>query len=100
LAALALAGDRLAFDRPSVWLRSGCDLTLVQETVAFEVGGGDRESVELSLDDAIAAFVELRDRAAVAGVPAAVDIVTVTPIRSLREAMTYARTQATSDSED
>ena len=29
LAALALAGDRLAFGRPSVWLRSGCDLAKV-----------------------------------------------------------------------
>lgn len=100
LAALALAGDRLAFDRPSVWLRSGCDLTRAQETVAFEVGGGGREPLETSTADAVAAFVELRDRAAVAGVPAAADVVTVTPIKSLRDAMAYARTQATSDSED
>ncbi len=100
LAALALAGDRLAFDRPSVWLRSGCDLTRVRETVAFEADGGGREPVELSAADAIAAFVELRDRAAAAGVPAAADVVTVTPIRSLREAMAYARAQATSDGED
>jgi CRISPR-associated protein Csb1 len=100
MAALALAGDRLAFDRPSVWLRSGCDLTRIHETVAFEVGGGDREPVELPVGDAVAAFVELRDQAAAAGVPAATDVVTVTPIKSLREAMAYARTQATSDNED
>jgi CRISPR-associated protein Csb1 len=100
LAALALTGDRLAFDRPSVWLRSGCDLTLVNEIVAFEVGGGGgREPVELSIGDVIATFVELRDRAAAAGVPAAADVVTVTPIKSLREAMAYARTQAALDSE-
>jgi CRISPR-associated protein Csb1 len=100
LAALALVGDRLAFDRPSVWLRSGCDLTLVRETVAFEVGGGGREPVELSVGDAITAFVELRNRADAAGVPAASDVVTVTPIKSLRQAMAYARTQAISDSGD
>jgi CRISPR-associated protein Csb1 len=94
LAALGLAGDRLTFGRPSVWLRSGCDLTLIEETVAFEVAGGGLDAVEVSAGDAIAAFGVLRDRAAAAGLEMAGDVLTVTPTRQLREAMLYARTQA------
>lgn len=97
LAALALVGDRLAFGRPSVSLRSGCDLTQISETVAFEVAGGGREAIEVSTDDAVAAFVRLRDQAAAAGVPMADDVVAVTPVKQLREAITYARTQADPD---
>lgn len=100
LAALALAGDRLAFDRPSVSLRSGCDLTRITETVAFEVAGGTREPIEVSVDDAIGAFLHLRERAAEAGVPMADDVIRVTPIKALREAIAYARTQAAPDAEE
>lgn len=35
LAALALAGDRLAFSRPGIFLRSGCELTLTEESLAW-----------------------------------------------------------------
>ncbi|TCB89407.1 type I-U CRISPR-associated protein Cas7 [Micromonospora zingiberis] len=100
LAALALVGDRLAFGRPSVSLRSGCDLTRISETVAFEVAGGELEPIEVSVADAITAFLALRQRAAAAGVPMADDVVAVTPIRQLREAMVYARTQAVADAEE
>ncbi|HTW98876.1 MAG TPA: type I-U CRISPR-associated RAMP protein Csb1/Cas7u, partial [Acidimicrobiales bacterium] len=34
LAAMALLGDRLAFGRPNLFLRSGCDLVLEQESVS------------------------------------------------------------------
>ncbi|MBX6723820.1 MAG: type I-U CRISPR-associated protein Cas7, partial [Dactylosporangium sp.] len=100
LAALALVGDRLAFGRPSVSLRSGCDLTRIAESVAFEVAGGGKEPIEVSVDDATAAFLRLRELAAGAGVVMADDVVRVTPIASLREAMAYARTQASSDAEE
>ncbi|WP_038842346.1 type I-G CRISPR-associated RAMP protein Csb1/Cas7g [Salinispora arenicola] len=100
LAALALVGDRLAFGRPSLSLRSGCELTRITETVAFEVAGGEKEPVEVSVGDAVAAFVQLRAQAGAAGVPMADDVVAVTPIRQLREAMVYARTQAVPDSEE
>ena len=99
LAALAVAGDRLTFERPSIWLRSGCDLTRINEEVAFEVAGGGREPIAVTAADAIEAFVELRARAAAAGVAAATDVVPITPIKSLRDAIAYARTQATPDEE-
>ena len=100
LAALALVGDRLAFGRPSVSLRSGCDLTRMSETVAFEVAGGAMEPIEVSVDEAIAAFLSLREQAGAAGLPMADDVVPVTPIRQLCEAMTFARTQAVAGVEE
>lgn len=99
LAALALAGDRLAFGRPSLWLRSGCDLTRVTETVAFERDGGERDTIKVTPADAITAFVTLRDRATAAGVPMASDVVPVAPIRSLAEAIRFAVTQSVGDGE-
>lgn len=63
LAALALVGDRLAFGRPSVFLRSGCDLVLIDEKLAW-VGRGGQEDLELSPDDAIALFRHAVERAA------------------------------------
>jgi CRISPR-associated protein Csb1 len=50
LAALALAGDRLAFARPGIFLRSGCELVLESEALAWVGGSGDA----LSLDRAAA----------------------------------------------
>lgn len=94
LAALALAGDRLAFGRPSVWLRSGCDLTLQNESIAFELAGGERQEIELTTADALAIFTELRDRASAAGVVMATDTIRITPTRQLADAITYTLTQA------
>jgi CRISPR-associated protein Csb1 len=99
LAALALVGDRLAFDRPSLWLRSGCDLTRVSETVFFERDGGVREPVEVSVAEAIAAFVALRDRTAAAGIMMDLDVVPVAPTRQLADAIRFALTSATGDGE-
>jgi CRISPR-associated protein Csb1 len=99
LAALALVGDRLTFGKPSVCLRSGCDLTVIEETVAFEVAGGVLEPITVSEADAIDAFVQLRAQAAAAGLFMADDLVSVTPTKQLRDAMIYARTQAATDGE-
>lgn len=97
LAALALAGDRLAFGEASVNLRSGCDLVRVRETIAFELAGGDREPIEVTVSEAIAAFEELRNRASAGGVAMATDTISLTPTPQLREAMDFALTRATSD---
>ncbi len=98
LAALALAGDRLAFGRPSLWLRSGCDLTRQVESMAFERDGGELEPFELTAAQAIELFTELRGRAADAGVVMAIDTVAVTPTRALADAIAFSLTQATADS--
>jgi len=100
LAALALAGDRLAFGEPSVYLRSGCDLVRVSETVGFGLAGGEREPIEVSADEAIAAFQELRDRASAAGIPMATDTIDLTPTPQLRDAIVYALTKASAEAED
>jgi len=94
LLALALAGDRLAFDRPSVWLRSGCDLVRERETLAFERDGGESEPFALSADEAIEAFHELRDRTAAAGLTMESDTIVLEPMGSLAKAIRYAVSDA------
>jgi CRISPR-associated protein Csb1 len=100
LAALALAGDRLAFGEASVSLRSGCDLVRVSESVAFEVVGGGREPIDVTAADAITAFTALRDQAAAVGLAMTTDTIQLTPTSQLRAAMAYARTKATPDAGD
>jgi CRISPR-associated protein Csb1 len=97
LAALALAGDRLAFDRPSAWLRSGCDLVRVSELLAFERDGGDFIGFRLTAGDAIEVFHELRDRAAAAGISMESDTIVLQPIASLAAAIENAVTKATGE---
>jgi CRISPR-associated protein Csb1 len=97
LAALALAGDRLAFGRPSVWLRSGCDLVRVSEILAFERDGGEREEFRITAEDAIMAFTGLRDRAAKAGLTMATDIITLKPVPELLKAIEYSLTGASGE---
>ncbi|MEU7587078.1 type I-U CRISPR-associated RAMP protein Csb1/Cas7u [Micromonospora sp. NPDC049230] len=99
LAALALAGDRLTFGRPSLWLRSGCDLTRVSETVAFEQDGGGWEPLEVSTAQVLGAFLELRDRATAAGVVMAADVVSVSPTTQLAEAIRFAVRSAAAEGE-
>ncbi|WP_242675885.1 type I-G CRISPR-associated RAMP protein Csb1/Cas7g [Streptosporangium minutum] len=97
LVALALAGDRLTFGRPSVWLRSGCDLVRSGEILAFEQDGGVREEFALSASEAIEVFHELRDRAAAAGVVMATDAIRLEPMPSLAKAIDVSTTQAAAE---
>ena len=97
LAALALAGDRLAFGGASLWLRSGCDLTRIEETVGFELAGGEVEPITVSAGEAIAVFEELRERTAKAGTVMATDTVQVQPTAQLAAAIEYAVTKAAPD---
>jgi CRISPR-associated protein Csb1 len=100
LTALALAGDRLAFGKPSLRLRSGCDLTRYRETIGFEVAGGEVEQFELTASQALNLFVELRDRTTKAGVRMAADTIPVTPIPELAKAISFAITKADPDAEE
>jgi CRISPR-associated protein Csb1 len=97
LAALALAGDRLTFGGPSVWLRSGCDLAKTGETLGLERPGGQVDELTVTAEDALAAFHELRDRAAAAGIVMAGDIIVLEPIPSLAEAIAFAVTSGSQD---
>jgi CRISPR-associated protein Csb1 len=95
LAALALAGDRLAFRRASVWLRSGCDLAKVTEVVGLERPGGEVDELPVTAETALAAFHELRDRAAAAGIAMDSDTIALTPVPALAEAIRFAVTSGT-----
>jgi CRISPR-associated protein Csb1 len=90
LAALALAGDRLAFGRPSVWLRSGCDLGKAAESIGLELPGGEIEELPVTAQEALDAYDELRERAAAAGLVMAGDTVTITPYGELAKAIQFA----------
>jgi CRISPR-associated protein Csb1 len=100
LAALALVGDRLAFGRPSLWLRSGCDLARQSEVVGLEREGGEVEPIEIDAAEAIALFTRLRDQAAAAGIVMETTVVPVTPTKQLADAIRFAVTQAAPGSAD
>jgi CRISPR-associated protein Csb1 len=90
LLALAIAGDRLAFGGPSLWLRSGCDLVKLEERLGFELVGGEIQDISLDAEAAVEAFHELRDRATGLGIPMATDLTTLTPTPQLSEAINFA----------
>lgn len=92
LAALALAGDRLTFGGPSVWLRSGCDLAKVKESIGLELPTSELDEFAVPTQEALDTFSELRERAAAAGVAMAKDSISVEPIPSLKDAIQYAVT--------
>lgn len=54
LAALALLGDRLAFDRPALFLRSGCELVTLDSRLRWHQRGGSHEDLTLLTQDAAA----------------------------------------------
>ncbi|TQN30554.1 CRISPR-associated Csx4 family protein [Haloactinospora alba] len=93
LLALALAGDRLAFDAPSLWLRSGCDLVRTHQQLTLE-GGAESEPMDVSAEQAIACFHELRERTARAGITMSTDTVPLAPQPGLAQAIDYSLTRA------
>jgi CRISPR-associated protein Csb1 len=99
LAALALAGDRLAFGAPSVWLRSGCDLAKITETIGLERAGGELDELAVTAYEAIAAFHELRERAAVGGIAMAEETIALEPVPALAEAIRFAVMSGARDAE-
>jgi CRISPR-associated protein Csb1 len=99
LAALALVGDRLAFDRASLWLRSGCELVVLEDEVVWEQRGGGHESLSLTTDDAVELLTAAQQQAANAGLPMETATVEVSPIPSLQQAIEFAFTAAPSAEE-
>ncbi len=97
LAALALAGDRLTFGGPSVWLRSGCDLAKVSEEIGLERPGGDLDPLAVTIDEALDAFRELRERASAAGIAMDKDTIAIKPIDSLKKAIEAAVSSGSQD---
>jgi CRISPR-associated protein Csb1 len=87
LASLALLADRLAFARPAVFLRSGCDLLLLDEKVTFASRGGECEEVEISLDTALSVFEHAVSRAEAAGLGWDTVPLVLAPAANLQEAL-------------
>ena len=94
LAAYALMADRLAFGGPSLWLRSGCELVTMTETLEWVGRGGAVEPIELTTEQAVALYVEATERSAEAGLPMDLTTVTLTPGKGLREAIDFALTKS------
>lgn len=97
LIALALLGDRLAFDRASVYLRSGCSLARVSEKITFVRPDGDDETITLTIADAIELFREAVQAAADAGMVMADDVIELAPKQGLADAISFAYTKAEAD---
>ena len=97
LIALALYADRLAFGQPSLWLRSGCDLVVVQDEIAFLGRGGAREVLHLDVAAALALFLEARAHADSAGITMATDRVTLQASKPLQDAIKFAYLRAGAD---
>lgn len=97
LVALALLGDRLAFGRPAIFLRSGCDLAVVEETLVLENPGGEDQSFELGIREAIDLFRAAVDRASELGLEMRSDRIEITPKKGLAEAIMHSYAQAAPD---
>ncbi|MHB1785373.1 MAG: type I-G CRISPR-associated RAMP protein Csb1/Cas7g [Acidimicrobiales bacterium] len=90
LAALAVVGDRLAFDRAGLVFRSGCELTVIRDEVAWEKRGGLVEPFELNVGAALELFLHARERADAAGLIMGTDTIVIEPIEELRKAIGHA----------
>lgn len=94
LAAYALLADRLAFAAPSVWLRSGCELVTVDETLEWVSRGGTAEPFSLSTTEAIALYNHAAEVVADLGQPLSLTPVRLTPGKSLAAAIDFALSKA------
>jgi len=96
LAALALLGDRMAFGRAGVFLRSGADLVLVDESMTW-VGRGSEEMLDLSIEGAQALFQMAVERATAAGAPWEMAEVPLRPQAKLQQMLEEAYSTSLAD---
>jgi len=99
LAAFALLGDRLAFGGPGVWLRSGCDLIVAEETMEWVGRGGVSEEFTLSRDEAVALYADSLEGARAAGLEINLEPVDLVPSPALAQAIDFSLTKAESAGE-
>jgi CRISPR-associated protein Csb1 len=90
LAALALLGDRLTFAGPGLWLRSGCELVQLSDTIAWQQRGGRTEAWDLDVADAFDLFEHARARAADHGLAISDEVVRLTAGKGLAKALDHA----------
>jgi CRISPR-associated protein Csb1 len=94
LAAYALLADRLAFSAASLWLRSGCELVTISETLEWVNRGGGTDAFTLTTADAVALYTHAAEEAAGAGLPFSQEMVRLVPGKSLAAAIDFALTKA------
>jgi CRISPR-associated protein Csb1 len=85
LATLALLGDRAAFGHPAVFLRSGCELVLAGETLAWVGRSGREHPFTLDLDGARELFAHAVARAEAEGLSWSASPVELRPQAKLRD---------------
>lgn len=96
LAAFALLGDRLAFGGSGLWLRSGCELVVEDESLEWVGRGGVVEAVSLSRDGAVLLYRSALDAALAAGIELELEPVELTPSPALSKAIDFSLTKAES----
>lgn len=96
LAAYALLADRLAFSAASLWLRSGCELVTIDDTLEWVNRGGTTDAFVLSTTDAIALYNHAALVAANLGAPFSYTTVRLSPGKNLAAAIDFALTRADS----
>jgi CRISPR-associated protein Csb1 len=94
LAAYALLADRLAFSAPSVWLRSGCELVTIDDSLEWVNRGGAADAFALSTADAINLYQHAVQAAAEVGQSMSFAPVRLEPGKSLAAAIDFALTKA------
>lgn len=99
MAAFALLGDRLAFGAAGIWLRSGCDLVVQDESIEWVGRGGVTEGFTLSRDEAVTLYRQALDQALAEGVPVQLETVKLVPGKSLATAIDFSLTKAESSGE-
>ncbi len=99
LAALALLGDRLAFGGPGLWLRSGCELVVDEETLEWVGRGGMVESFSLSREGAVDLYNASLEAALATGAELELEPVELTPSPALSKAIDFSLTKAESAGE-
>lgn len=93
LAAYALLADRLAFSAPSLWLRSGCELVTIDDTLDWVNRGGTTDPFTLDTAGAITLYTYAAQVAADLGLPMSLTAVRLTPSKELAKAIDFALTK-------
>jgi CRISPR-associated protein Csb1 len=100
LVALAMFGDRLAFGGASIWLRSGCELTVVEDTVELVLRGGQTEPIGISADEWAEIYRRAVTDAAEGGVPLRTETIELVPSAGLHAALEYTLTKAAAQDDE
>lgn len=99
LAALALLGDRLAFGSAGLWLRSGCDLVVTDESLELIGRGASPEPFTLSRSDALQLYRDALAAVQSTDLALLLEPVELVPAPALAQAIDFSLTKATSAGE-